>query len=330
MPSTSPHNSPVTTLKPFLSFAEQLQKLKNRGLAVGSDELALVALQRLNYYRLSGYWYPFRKTNPRGVPGRQDEFVPGTSFELILSLYEFDRHLRLLVMDAVERIEIAIRVDIAHRLGRKHPLAHETPSILDGKFTTVKSAKTGKTEYEDWSAKLAETIAKAKDEFVKHHVARYGGKMPVWVVVELLELRQLSVFFSGMQHSDQSYIAKRYSAAQGNHLAAWLRAITILRNISAHHGRLWNRNITSRPTFPPTQQHFHLHHVATNSHAQTRVYGVLSVIQQMLHVAAPDSSWGERLKSHCAAFPANPIVSLNDAGFPNDWDKLSLWNKKLA
>jgi abortive infection bacteriophage resistance protein len=327
MATTSPLTPlPASTLKPFLSYVEQLRLLQSRGMIVSDEPAALDALQRLNYYRLSGYWYSFRKTNPRGVQGRQDDFMLGTSFESIVALYEFDRQLRLLVMDAVERIEVAIRVDIAHRLGKKHPLAHETPALLDGKFTTDIMPTSGLTQFDDWSKRLSDTIAKTKDEFVKHHQAKYAGKMPVWVVVELLELRQLSVFFAGMQHGDQAYIARRYGAAQGNHLGSWLRAITIVRNISAHHGRLWNKNISSRPTFPPTQPHYHLHHIAIDGRAQTRVYGVLCAIQQLLRVISPGNEWGQRLKAHCTTFPGNNILSLGDAGFSADWDKKGLWN----
>lgn len=318
--------APSHLLKTHLSYTAQLALLKQRGLIVADDDAAAAFLQRLNYYRLSGYWYPFRKTNPHGVPGRQDEFRAGTTFEHLIGLYEFDRQLRLLVLSAIERIEVAVRVDIAHRLGIQHPCAHEEPSLLDGNFTgKIVNLASGQTAYELWKAKLADTVRKAKDDFVKHHRTKYKNKMPIWVIVELWEFGQLSKFFAGMKSSDQTYIARRYGLTQGNYLESWLRALNFVRNVSAHHGRLWNRNITDRPSFPAGQPHHRLYHIAADTHAQTRVYGVLCVIQQMLRTISPDDRWNDKLKSLCQQFPITPVVSLNNAGFVAGWDHMPLW-----
>ena len=96
----------VTPPKKHLSHVDQLERLKSRGLIVSDDTNALKILRKISYYRLSGYWYPFRKTNPVGKPGRQSDFVENVSLDLIKQLYEFDRELRLLILDAVERIEV--------------------------------------------------------------------------------------------------------------------------------------------------------------------------------------------------------------------------------
>lgn len=294
-------------------------------MIIADESAALSALQRLNYYRLSGYWYPFRRTNARGVSGRQDYFQDGTSFELIVGLYDFDRRLRLLVLEAVERIEVAVRVDVSHQLGRKHRLAHIFPNLLDGKFTQNVNPRTGKTDYQAWREKHDSKVAESKDDFVKHHRQCYGGKLPIWAAAETWEFGQLSKLFAGMKFADQTYIAKKYGLPQGNHLVSWLRTLNLIRNVAAHHSRLWNRNITERPSFPSTQPHHKLDHVASSTAAQTRVYGALCVTQQMLSVIAPDDGWAEKLKSLCGTFPTTPIISLADAGFVTEWDKKSLW-----
>jgi abortive infection bacteriophage resistance protein len=122
-------------LKPYLTPRDQLTQLKTRGLLISDDALALQALARYGYYRLSGYYYPLRKTNPVGIPGRQDSFVDGASFDLVVQLADFDKRLRLLAWDAIESIEIAVRVAIAQRLGKIDPLAHLNPDKLDGGFS---------------------------------------------------------------------------------------------------------------------------------------------------------------------------------------------------
>ena len=318
-------SAPFTSLKLHLSYTEQLALLKERGMVVADEAAAIKTLQRLNYYRLSGYWYPFRKTNPVGTPGRQDGFQDGTTFELIAQLYEFDRRLRLLVIEAIERIEVAVRVDVSHQLGRKHRLAYAFPQLLDGKFVQLVNQRTGKTSYQEWLEKHEKKVTESKDDFVKHHHRKYGSRLPIWAAAEIWEFGQLSKLFAGMKYADQTYIAKRYGLPQGNHLASWLRTLNLVRNVAAHHGRLWNRNITERPSFPTTQPHHKLHHVAQSTPAQTRVYGALCVIQQMLSVIAPHDCWAEKLKVACQAFPLTPAVNLLDAGFTLDWEQKNLW-----
>ena len=130
---------PENYTKPWLSIDEQLAKLRQRGMVVSDPAKSRDYLERIGYYRLSGYWFAFRERselccalNPaalgkheRSKPGRLplDQFKPGASFENAVDLYVFDKKLRLLAMDALERIEISLRVDISHHLGERHRFA---------------------------------------------------------------------------------------------------------------------------------------------------------------------------------------------------------------
>ncbi|WLI89247.1 Abi family protein [Massilia sp. R2A-15] len=315
-----------SNIKFHLTVPEQVVLLKSRGMTIADDAVAEATLVRLGYYRLSGYFYPLRKTQPRGKLGRQDEFQVGTSLELVECLYEFDRELRLLVLDAVERIEVAVRSDIAHRLGQRHRLAHEVHSELDSKFCNQVNPRTGQTAYEDWAERLNAVLRRAqKEDFVKHHSAHYGGRMPIWVVTEVWDFGLLSKFFAGMRYKDQSYIARKYGLNEAKYLVSWLRAVNFVRNVSAHHSRLWNRNIIERPGFPPSQPHHYLHHLTGNDQAQTRVYGTLCVIKSMLDRIAPQYGWTPRLIDLCARFPVSDLVDLQAAGFPGDWREMNFW-----
>jgi len=114
-------------LKPWKSLDEQLALLVNRGMQVDNPAAAKSYLERLGYYRLSGYWYPFRAINSTYSPNtpepqRTDLFIEGSHFADVVMLYVFDKKLRLLAMDALERIEMAVRVDISHLLGKTDPL----------------------------------------------------------------------------------------------------------------------------------------------------------------------------------------------------------------
>jgi abortive infection bacteriophage resistance protein len=313
-------------IKPHLTLSEQVTLLKRRGMIITDDAAAVATLERLGYYRLSGYFYPLRKTQPRGVPGRQDEFQTGTSLELVDQLAEFDRELRLVVLDAVERVEVALRCDIAHRLGQRHALAHEMSDELDTRFCTAINPRTGRVDYDDWLQKLSTLLQRAqKEDFVKHHAEKYGGKMPIWVVTEIWDFGLLSKFFAGMRFTDQRFIARRYGLGEAKYLISWLRAINFVRNVSAHHSRLWNRNIIERPGFPATQPHHYLHHLNGNTHAQTRIYGTLCVLKCMLDRISTSHDWTRRVCDLTRRFPKSEIITLEAAGFPVSWDDLPLW-----
>src|SRR5574344_342268 len=159
-------------LKPWLAFTEQLDVLQARGLEVENRAAALDYLNRLGYYRLSGYWYPLREIDREssarlGRPVREDRFVPGSRFEDVVKLYVFDKKLRLLALDALERIEMAVRVDVAHLLGQRDPAAHENPACLHGNFAKKHIAKgpdAGKTQHQLWLAKYRSMLHRARKE----------------------------------------------------------------------------------------------------------------------------------------------------------------------
>lgn len=146
--------------RPFLSFADQVQLLKSRGLSVTDDGRAERHLQRIGYYRLKDYWYPFRETmSASGGAGQPiirtlETFRPGTRFEDAVALYVFDKRLRMLMMDVIERIEVALRVDIAHTLGRRNLWAHRDPSFLDPKRSIA--ARPGGTRHSEWLVRAGE------------------------------------------------------------------------------------------------------------------------------------------------------------------------------
>ena len=177
--------------KPWKSYEEQLELLIARGMRVTDREKALKYLQRIGYYRLSGYWYAFRQRSGVSQDGRRvnekrsgkpledtvalDEFKEGTSFKNVVDLYVFDKQLRLLAMDALERIEIALRVDISHTLGKIDPFAYLKPELLHKTFSVALDERTGLTKHHQWLGRHAQLITRSREEFVSHHRDRYGS-----------------------------------------------------------------------------------------------------------------------------------------------------------
>jgi abortive infection bacteriophage resistance protein len=160
--------------KPHLAISEQVRLLASRGMALRDPALAAHWLGVVGYYRLSGYWYPYRRP-ASGATGRSDAFEPDTTFEQVVALYAFDRKLKLLVLDALERVEIAVRFRVGYTLGRRGAYAHLDPDTLDGAFG--RSAG-----YTTWKRKVDAAQTASREDFVQHFRAKYDGRLPVWVV----------------------------------------------------------------------------------------------------------------------------------------------------
>ena len=137
--------------KPFRTQTELLEQLKRRGLLIQDEREAIAWLGKVNYYRMTGYLYPFRQfsTETSGERAqRADNFVQDASFEIVRDLYDFDRRLRLHVLDAVERIEIAVRTAVTDALGQHDRFAYENQSLLRPQFFSTKKGRP--SEYDEW------------------------------------------------------------------------------------------------------------------------------------------------------------------------------------
>lgn len=312
-------------LKPHLTREQQLDRLVERGLQVANCPAALQFLQHHGYCRLSGYFYPLRKTKPDGESGRLDDFVDGASFELVAQLVQFDKTLRLLAMDAIEAVEVSVRVAIAHRLGRLDPEAHLKRELLDGKFSRRPGRDDRLSAYDRWLARFEKACADSKEDFVKHHRRDYESRMPIWVAIELWDFGLLSRFFSGMQMRDQNAIAQEYGPLDGQVLASWLRSFNFIRNVTAHHSRLWNRTLTDVLKLPPLDRCRWLQPLHQEPRATEKVFGGLTCLQLLLRRISPGSCWAERVKAHVDTFPKTDLVSLQAAGFRRGWQDSPVW-----
>jgi abortive infection bacteriophage resistance protein len=286
--------------KPALTFDQQLTQLEGRGMRIGNRALALDALQRISYYRLSAYWQPFKQ------PGQP--FEPGTTFESALELYEFDRRLRLAVLDAIERVEVLARTRITYTLGHGYgAFAHTTAHSFDSRF--------GHT---DWYTELLKEISRAKENFLEHYKANYIGfpNVPIWMASEVMSLGTLSKLFKGMLTKDQTEVARTWnihrSVAQ-----SWLHSLSYVRNLCAHHGRLWNRELSIKPVLLK-------HQPAWSTLNNGRVYTVLCVIRELTRPNPDGEGWKRAIVGLLAEMNGQPRW-LTAMGAPADWSTQTFW-----
>ncbi|MBE7394886.1 Abi family protein [Pasteurella multocida] len=307
----------VTPIKQWLSFSEQADLLERRKLLF-DDRLRLENyLRRIGYYRLSGYFHPFRQWDEQ----REillDDFMPNSRFEDILSLYLFDKKLRLLALDALERIETAVKVDISHLLGEKDPLAHRNPCYFDGKFIQEHH---GTSYYQDWINYIDKLIERAKRRnmvCITHNMNKYGD-LPIWAICGLWDFGAMSKLYEGMKKNDRDKIAQKYGAKTGKAFSQWLKSLNEIRNICAHHDRLWNARIVikSSPIYADYWDRID----------NNRPFFYFCLMKKMLDVLCPKSRWSERFTTLMREFPTHDSAKINLQvfGLLEDYQCWDLW-----
>ena len=310
-----------------LSIDEQIKRLQDRGMRIDDAARAKRYLTNIGYYRLSAYWLPFEPPCPPGE-SRLHQFQPGTTFDQVLSLYIFDRQLRLLVMEAIERIEISVRTHWAHALAMRHGShAHLQASLFNSPWDHASDI-----------ARMARELKGSRETFIKHYLDHYDDPFlpPIWAVVETLSFGSLSRWFQASKdNSAKSAVSQDLGMPKVDIAEKVLHALTPVRNICAHHGRLWNRQLTlSLPIIKRLGQQMVTELITKEDGSQQKqaakqIYNYLLVMAHMMRHINPKSSWRHRLKEHIQAGPRHyhedhrPHQKV--MGFPEDWENMETW-----
>jgi abortive infection bacteriophage resistance protein len=315
------------------TFDQQIDQLLARGMT-GDRDLMRRVLETTNYYRLSGYWYPFRipiLNDPNGR--RTDQFRPNTTFDEIYRRYCFDRRLRLLVMDAIERIEVAVRTRFAFHHAHDHGAF--------GYVTEAASLPKLLADLEErarFLERVDEEIRRSSDTFVTHFHERYGDShrngifredrrgqrregvwLPVWMVTEVMTFARVLTMYKSATNRVKNAVAAIFSVSQ-HVFSSWLLTINSIRNICAHHSRLWNREIGARPIIPDEQHHPEWHRPVPIT--QTSTFAALTVISWCVFKVTGNDDWARAFRALLREFPNVPTRSM---GFPDNWANSPLW-----
>ncbi|MEA3354121.1 MAG: Abi family protein [Campylobacterota bacterium] len=262
--------------KPFLNIEAQITKLKSRGMTFEDEEKAKRYLENINYYRLSGYWLIFEKVHDT------HQFKDNTTFEKVIDIYTFDRELRLLFLEAIERIEVSIRTKFAYILSQKYGSHfHLNPELF---YCPIK--------YSNTILKLSNDVKRSKEICVVHFKNNYKEVLPpIWSSIELMTLGQVSNWFVNIKHrKDRQDIAKYYGLDE-KVLGSFLHHLTIVRNISAHHSRLWNKRFTLDFILPSNMKE------KFNYEKRKYLFNTIVMSNYMLNVIDSDNRWLDKVNS---------------------------------
>ena len=296
--------------KQALTFEQQADLLINRGL-IADRNLLINRLRSVNYYRFSGYLYPYRNSD--------DTFHSGTTFQKVWRHYTFDRRLRVIVMDAIERVEVAVRTQaVYHFVHHKGPFGHAVATNLP-RLTAE--------EHEKWLSCIDLETRKSHEIFVKHFFIKYGDRhehLPLWMTAEIMTFGMMLTFFNGVEAHIKQAVAEQYNIPD-EVLHSWLRALNAIRNICAHHGRLWNRELGYKPKLPNERKYPDWHKPVALSN--NRIFIILTILKYLLNIIAPQSGWSNRLASLKNEYPE---ISLRSMGYPVNWEQCPFWSTILS
>jgi len=220
----------MAVIKPPTTYKQQIEKLRSRGCIIEDETHAIYILAKINYYRLTAYFLPFKR--------RDNSYLEGTNINSIYNIYEFDRKLRHILFSAIEEVEVFLRSTLAyyhaHKFGALGYLENENYYP--------------KHRHKDFIDKINDEIQKRKEEpFVDHHINNYDSKFPIWVIIEVFSFGMLSFFYKDLPVYAQKNIARTFFNTHYKTLKSWLKCCTDLRNFCAHFGRLYYKKFSAIP-----------------------------------------------------------------------------------
>lgn len=285
-----------------MTYEQQADLLMSRGLDCSRNVL-IDHLKAISYYRLSGYLYPYRKED--------GSFKAGTSFGEVWETYTFDRQLRLVVLDAIERVEVYVRSRLAYELSHlQGPFGYLERTSLPG---------LSDSEYDFFTSKARQCFERCHEPFANHFRRKYGDSHelpPYWIIVESFDFGLVSKLYKGAPKPVRKTIANELGV-QMPVMTSWLHVINTVRNMCAHHARLWNKVLGYKPIVPKGDGKWD--YVRSRN---DKIFVVLSILNYLLATIAPDTKWKCRL---IALFDEYPQIDTSRMGFPDAWQASPLW-----
>lgn len=304
--------------KPYLSVDDQINLLESRKLNISDRKQVSHYLSKVGYYRLSGYSYVFKniKVEPDLSYKILDDFKDNVNFKDILKLYIFDKKLKLLLLDAIERIEIAIRVDISLVVGKTSTDPFDKKLFKDN-FLKVKKGYE-RSGYDECLIKYERYFANSSEDFVKHFQGKYeGSKMPIWMAVELWDFGLLSKYLKGLKDEYLKDVCQKYEVNNFRSFTTWLHLMNVIRNISAHHSRLWNRSLPV--TIIKSEELIKRYNLQNYQHQWNKVFISICIIEYLMQFISSNSKWIERVGDLMGEFPDSEYLSPGHMGFSENW-----------
>jgi abortive infection bacteriophage resistance protein len=290
--------------KPYLPYGAQISLLKSRGMNFADETKAQHLLENISYYRFSGYWYPLLADK------RSHVFKTGVTFETAFNLYKFDRELRKLIISELEKIEVAVRSKMAHILSTEYGIFWMEDATL---FTNP-------SVHQSTLAKIQDELDRSDEEFIVAFKSKYANRFPPsFILLEIVSFGALSRLYGNLKPGkSRKHIAGMFGLAD-RVFASWLHSLVYIRNVCAHHARVWNRPMSIQPLFPRNASNAW---ISGGQAGINRIYYVLSMMIYLLNTVNPKHTFKQKLEN---LFRKYPNVDRAAMGFPAGWFDEPLW-----
>jgi abortive infection bacteriophage resistance protein len=300
------------------NIEEQITLLKSQGMTFNNDNYAEKIFSRISYYRLEGYWWDMQ------IDTSQHVFGQDACFKNVVNRYEFDKQLKIILFKAIESIEISLRTKMIYNLSLSYgPLWYLNSNLFDD---VVKHSQ--------HSQKLLQDFSYSKEVFAQDHKQRFSGQDPeAWKIMEVASMGLLSKYYKNLKHQlpEKTRIANDFGLTQ-RELSSWLEAIVYVRNIIAHHARLWSRTMSKRPK----RNLRHSNNPWLNNEMFRTSNGKLSAQEKKLFLIISTMVYlcnrldDYKLKKEIIKlFKKNKQVPIYKLGFVDGWRKHPLWRRSF-
>lgn len=292
--------------KPPKTTEEHIALLKERGLIIDNMDRAFKYIKHIGYYRLTGYMYPFQ------LADKSHKFKENVTFDMVIRQYLFDKKLRLLILDYIERLEVSIRAQVSDTMS----LSYGAHWYLNDELFDNKKL------HSELIMKIKSYCADPNEVFLKNYYFKYNKPEfpPSWMVMETFSMGTLSSIFGNIKApKERGQIANCYNAVPSI-LETWLDSLNFIRNCCAHHSRLWNKKIPFKPSLPSKKANKVLFNITDETNQ--RIYGILSCMLYMIKAISPNSKFKERL---FALFAEYSEININYMGFVDGWKDEPIW-----
>lgn len=305
-------------IKPPLSIDEQLDKLIARGLIVNDRVFAYNFLENVSYYRLAGYWWSLQEDKVKHT------FKKNSNFTTVANLYNFDKELRLLIFNYIEKIEISLRTRMIYQLSTQyHSHWFEDKTLFKNANIFDQNLKI-----------IDDELIRCKEVFIKVHYGKYNtyskstqnhSRPPSWKTIEIISMGQLSRLYGNLNDKVKvkKDIAEVLLVPTHIFLISWLQSISLVRNFCAHHSRLWNKTLITPPKMPNRPKGKWITTVPNNNtDSHKKLYPVLCCMRYLLNSIDPANNLTKELQQLCQKYPNIDIKAM---GFDSNWLNEPLW-----
>lgn len=292
--------------KPYLNAHDLVRLLQSRGLTVNDTAKAESYIEYIGYYRLSAYMYPLLQ-----IPKELHQYKPNTYFSQVIMLYRFDKKLRLLAFNEIEKIEVAVRsaiVNVGCEMTNNPFWMTDSRNFIDAR------------KFQHTMDLINNELRRSREDFIVHFKQTYSDPYPpAWILAEVLPFGVITNIYSNIK---APRIKKRISQKFGLQVApfeSWLTIVALTRNSCCHHARVWNKQNTIRPMMPNRMTGRWI----TLTTDALRIYFNLCIIKYFLNIISPNNDMKDKIQALLSAYPS---IDINAMGFPRGWEAEPLWN----